>query len=300
MTREELRRALRLGQRVLGINARNLEYIYRMNPSKGFAVVDDKIETKLRLAARGVPVPATLAIFSGYRETRRLAGLVEGTDGFVVKPATSSGGKGILVVRRDPELGWVTPSRDGTRRVSLEDVREHVLQLLSGLVSPLRLHERVFIEELLRPDDLLGGISEGGIPDVRVLVSRDEPVMAMLRVPTRRSGGKANLHQGALGLGVDLATGRTVRAIMGTTSIDTHPDNGRPLAGIQVPHWERIVDLARVSSSAVELDYLGVDVIVDRDRGPLVIELNARPGLNIQLANGVGLREVLPAPEERP
>ena len=146
----------------------------------------------------------------------------------------------------------------------------------------------------LQPDDLLGRLSEGGIPDVRVLVARDQPVMAMLRIPTRRSGGKANLHQGALGLGVDLATGRTVGAILGTTSIDVHPDSRLPLAGIQVPHWERILELSRLSSSAVELDYVGVDVIVDRERGPLVIELNARPGLNIQLANGVGLRAVLP------
>jgi len=292
-----LRRALLLGERVLGINARNLEYVYRLNPTAAFAVVDDKIETKLRLAARGVPVPATLAVFTGYRETRRLADVVRSTDGFVVKPATSSGGKGILVVRRDPQLGWAVQYRDGFRAVSLEDVREHTLQILSGLVSPLRLRERAFIEELLLPDDLLGGLSVGGIPDVRVLVARDEPVMAMLRIPTRRSGGKANLHQGALGLGVDLATGRTVRAILGTTSIETHPDSGRPLAGVQVPHWERILELARVASSAVELDYLGVDVIVDRERGPLVIELNARPGLNIQLANATGLREVLPPPE---
>lgn len=295
--RAALRRALRLGERVLGINARNLEYIYRLNPTSGFAVVDDKIETKLRLAAHGVPVPATLAVFSGYRETRRLAELVEGTDGFVVKPATSSGGKGILVVWRDAQLGWVKASRDGPRPVSLEDVREHTLQLLSGLVSPMRLHDRAFLEELLQPDDLLGRLAEGGIPDVRVLVARDEPVMAMLRIPTRRSGGKANLHQGALGLGVDLATGRTVRAILGTTTIDAHPDSGLPLTGMQVPHWERILELSRLSSSAVELDYLGVDVIVDRERGPLVIELNARPGLNIQLANGVGLRAVLPGAE---
>ncbi len=37
------------------------------------------------------------------------------------------------------------------------------------------------------------------------------------------------------------------------------------------------------------LDYLGVDVLIDRDRGPVLLELNARPGLAVQLANRGGL-----------
>ena len=295
-----LRRILGLGDEVLGINARNLEYVYRWNARSAFRQVDDKIVAKEHLTAHGVPVPETIDVFGGYRDSRRLASVVEGLEGFVVKPSSSSGGKGILVVRRALDGGWVVLSRSGPRPVTVDDLREHVLQILSGLVSPLRLHERAFLETLLVPDDLLGGLSEGGIPDVRVLVARDEPVMAMLRVPTRRSGGRANLHQGALGLGVDLGSGRTTRAIVGTKSIERHPDNGRELTGLEVPFWPAILDLARRSSEAFELDYLGVDIIVDRHRGPLVIELNARPGLNIQLANGVGLRRLLPRVEDGP
>lgn len=37
------------------------------------------------------------------------------------------------------------------------------------------------------------------------------------------------------------------------------------------------------------LGYIGVDIVLDRDLGPLVLELNARPGLSIQLANKIGL-----------
>ncbi len=294
---DAVRRILALGDEVLGINARNLEYVYRWNARAAFRRIDDKIEAKTRLAEVGVPVPETIDVFAGYRDSRRLASAVEGLDGFVVKPSCSSGGKGILVVRRASGGGWTVSSRSGPRAVTTEDIREHVLQILSGLVSPLRLHERAFLETLLVPDDLLGALSEGGIPDVRVLLARDEPVMAMLRIPTARSGGRANLHQGAIGLGVDLVTGRTTRAISGTTPIERHPDNGRALRGLEVPCWPAILDLARRSSAAFDLDYVGVDVIIDRHRGPLVIELNARPGLNIQLANGVGLRRVLPPPE---
>jgi D-alanine-D-alanine ligase-like ATP-grasp enzyme len=38
-----------------------------------------------------------------------------------------------------------------------------------------------------------------------------------------------------------------------------------------------------------KLGYLGVDIVLDRDKGPLLLELNARPGLSIQIANGAGL-----------
>jgi len=37
------------------------------------------------------------------------------------------------------------------------------------------------------------------------------------------------------------------------------------------------------------LGYLGVDMVIDRDLGPLILEMNARPGLAIQIANRVGM-----------
>jgi len=37
------------------------------------------------------------------------------------------------------------------------------------------------------------------------------------------------------------------------------------------------------------LGYLGVDMVIDRDKGPLILEMNARPGLNIQIANCTGI-----------
>ena len=36
--------------------------------------------------------------------------------------------------------------------------------------------------------------------------------------------------------------------------------------------------------------YQGVDIVIDKDLGPLILELNARPGLNIQIANQTGIR----------
>jgi predicted ATP-grasp superfamily ATP-dependent carboligase len=120
--------------------------------------------------------------------------------------------------------------------------------------------------------------------------------MAMLRLPTRRSRGRANLHQGALGVGVDLQRGTTTHAVLGNRSIDVHPDSGAPLRGARVPCWEPLLELARRAAQSIRLGYVGVDLCLDRSRGPLVIEINARPGLNIQLANLAGLRVRLTAP----
>jgi hypothetical protein len=37
------------------------------------------------------------------------------------------------------------------------------------------------------------------------------------------------------------------------------------------------------------LGYMGTDMVLDKEEGPMVLELNARPGLAIQIANGAGL-----------
>lgn len=39
--------------------------------------------------------------------------------------------------------------------------------------------------------------------------------------------------------------------------------------------------------------YFGIDIVVDASLGPSILELNARPGLSIQLATGRGLRRIL-------
>ena len=49
------------------------------------------------------------------------------------------------------------------------------------------------------------------------------------------------------------------------------------------------MNLAARSYELTGLGYQGVDLVLDKDKGPLILELNARPGLNIQIANRAGL-----------
>src|SRR5690606_27237946 len=139
-----------------------------------------------------------------------------------------------------------------------------------------------------------------GVPDIRIIVYRGVPVMAMMRVLTRRSGGKANLHHCAIGAGIDLATGRTLRAVMDDRVIDSHPDTGLAVCGFEVPDWNGLLELAASCQSAVGLGYLGADIVLDANHGPLVLELTARPGLSIQIANQAGLEARLNAVDALP
>src|SRR5205814_705639 len=144
----------------------------------------------------------------------------------------------------------------------------------------------------------LAPISIHGIPDVRIVLYRGVPAMAMLRLPTRESNGRANLHQGGLGVGIDLQTGETHNAVQANRRVLRHPDTGESLRGRCVPSWNAMLAMSRCVAEAVGLGYLGVDIVLDPGRGPLLLEANARPVLAIQHSNGMGLLPRLKAIDE--
>ena len=71
--------------------------------------------------------------------------------------------------------------------------------------------------------------------------------------------------------------------------IDEHPDTGALVSGLKIPHWDFILQTAARGYEVTELGYLGVDMVIDKDLGPMILEMNARPGLSIQIANCEGL-----------
>jgi alpha-L-glutamate ligase-like protein len=280
---------------VLGINRRNAEIIRRWNPRRLYPLVDDKLLTKRLALAAGMPVPELFGVIETQHDTRQLTAIVADREQFVVKPARGSGGNGVLVItgrRRDRFTKASGASLDDN------ELAHHISNMLSGLYSLAGQRDRVVVESYVRCDPRLAEISYQGVPDIRLIVFKGFPVMAMIRLPTHLSDGRANLHQGAVGVGIDLATGVTTRGVQEDRRIDEHPDTGQPLAGIPMPAWDRILEMAARCHEMTGLGYLGVDIVIDRDLGPLILELNARPGLAIQIANGSGLRRRLRVVEE--
>ena len=275
---------------VLGLNDRNANFILRHNPRRLYPLVDNKIQCKRRLQQHGIAVPELLGEISSQYEAGHLERRLAEFDQFVIKPACGSGGDGIVVIMARQRNGWVSGSG---RILSLTDLQYHVAGILAGMYSLGGQRDSAMLEALIHPDPVLKSVAPEGVPDIRIIVYRGIPVMAMMRLPTRRSGGKANLHQGAIGTGVDLATGTTLKAVMNSSVVDQHPDTSASIEAFQLPDWQELMLMAARCYNAVPLGYLGVDLVLDRDHGPLVLEMNARPGLAIQIANGSGLRSRL-------
>lgn len=271
---------------VLGINARNARFISAHNPRRLFPLVDDKLKTKALCLTHGIPTPDLHGTVEANGELRDLPRRLEKLEQFVIKPVRGAMGNGVLViVRREGPL-YVKASGVALDAVHLQ---HYVSGILSGLYSLAGHRDRAMIEYRVQLHPTFGAISHGGVPDVRVIVFKGVPAMAMLRLPTRRSDGRANLHQGAIAAGIDVATGRTHHAVQGSVLIGVHPDTGNRVIGVQVPAWDEVLRIAAVAADMTGLGYLGVDVVLDAAKGPLLLELNARPGLSIQIANFRGL-----------
>jgi alpha-L-glutamate ligase-like protein len=271
---------------VLGLNHRNAEYTLWHNPRKLYPLVDDKLRTKQLALRAGIAVPELYGVVEGEYQLRNLPGMLKQYSDFVIKPAYGSGGDGILLISGRSKDLYRKP--DGLL-ISQEELNHHVANIISGLYSLGGQPDRALIEYRVQIDPLFEAISYQGVPDIRVIVFLGVPVMSMVRLPTRMSGGRANLHQGALGAGIDLATGMTLTAVWRNDIVTEHPDTGDPVTGLRIPGWDELLRLAANCYQLSGLGYQGVDIVLDKDKGALILELNARPGLNIQIANRAGL-----------
>ncbi len=278
---------------ILGMNARNLDYVRPYNHTKGKRIADQKLLCKRVLKQAGIPVPGLIA---KIKNQAALDAFDWNTlpNSFALKPNRGFGGEGILVVyarkKNHPDT-WV--KADGST-VTVDDLKNHIRNILDGSFSLSNSPDIAFFEERLKLSKILKPYTYKGIPDIRVIIFNRVPVMAMLRLPTISSGGKANLQQGAIGVGIDMANGTTTTAIIGKGKrIEYVPGTRLLLSGIKIPRWKDILTMAVTAQDATGLGFLGADVAIDRDLGAVILELNARPGLSIQLANIAGLKERL-------
>ncbi len=278
------RRLRELG--ILGMNRRNAKCILDHNPRALYPLVDDKLRMHDLCRQINVPTPKVYLEVSSYATLRRLPELLGPLDDFVIKPNRGSAGRGVLVIVGREGKHYL---RHNGERLGIDSVRQHISDILSGMYSLGGQPDRAMLQQRIRLHPAFAAISYKGIPDVRVILYRNEPAMAMLRLPTKESNGRANLHQGGIGTGVDLETGFTNHAVQRNRVVARHPDTGNALVGMQVPYWDEVLEMSRRVSKAVSLGYIGVDIVVDVDEGPMLLEANARPGLAIQIANGRGL-----------
>lgn len=274
---------------VLGINARNLLYIRPYNPKKAIKLADDKIKTKQFLSAREIPVPKLYSIIRDLTELEKFDfNSLPGS--FALKPNTGYGGEGIIPVTEKENGHYVTA---GNKKLSQDELKDHIRDILDGRFSISNVSDYAFFEQYIFADERIAKYSYEGLPDIRVVVHNLIPIMAMLRLPTKESKGKANLHLGAVGVGIDIAKGETTHISYKNRIIDELPDGLGKIKGFKIPYWDQILTIASTVQLITNLGYMAVDICIDKNSGPVLLEINARAGLGVQIANLAPLRKRL-------
>ncbi len=275
-------------KKVIGLNERYLEFIRPHNKGKAIAIADDKLLTKKILRKHDIPVPEAIAVIKNGIELENFD-FNTLPNSFVIKPVHGTRGGGVeIFYNKDKEGKWI---RGEGSKMSPDDLKGHIKDVLDGRYSLHNEPDTALIEERIRPTKSFRYYTYKGTPDVRIIIMNNIPVMGMLRLPTKESLGKANLDQGAIGSGIDMAVGKTTTSIMGKAGyLEYVPETKIPLSGLKIPYWDKILRYSIEASKVTGLGFAAIDFLIDEDKGPVIIELNARPGLSIQLANDDGMR----------
>jgi len=225
----------------LAYGGNNIRYI---NPPKAICLERDKEETKGILAVKGIPVPKSFSA----RDADEILGMLEAGTRIYIKVRYGSMGKGISYFEKDK---WMT-------NFDFENGR--IVSRGSDYGWKFRevTRQREFLEELLKTDVVVEEAIEsmridGRRFDIRFYVCLGE----ILRIYPRSNGADAvttNISQGAKGESQDF--------------IGKIPPDA--LEGAKVYAVE--------SAHAIGLGLSGVDIILDSEGNPFVLEANSFPG----------------------
>lgn len=294
---------LKKSKAILGKNERDLKYIGLSFSKRGHYLPDDKLKTKKSLRKAGIPLAKTYKIIKSYNDLRTCS-WNKLPNSFVIKPNLGTHGRGILIVfgkkkkknndeQTKQNKTWVQADKT---IITVEDLENHILKIFDGLYSYATISSDIaFFEERLKIHPALKPYCSRGIPDVRIIIYNKIPVMAELRLPTPDSQGLSNLNRGGIGIGIDMNTGMTTsHGVWNEKQIDYLPGKKKLLlSGIKIPYWKEILELAIKTQDALKINFLGLDIAIDRERGPVIVEVNIRPGLKIQIANLAPLKSRL-------
>ena len=243
------------------------------------SALNDKLAFARQCAAHQLPtVPVVAAVENG--EVNWLAGdRLPGADLFI-KPISGRGGKG--AERWDHAGGGVFRNGAG----AMLDAQ----QLLERLRSRSRV-ARQLVQIRLTNCAALRDLNNEALSTVRILTclneeGRADAIAAVMRMATGKNNVVDNFHAGGIAAAVDLRSGRLGSASnLGMDArlgwIDRHPDSGAQIDGRVVPQWEALRDLAeRAHRAFPERVVIGWD-IAPTDSGPVIVEGNAAPDLDI-------------------
>lgn len=269
---------------ILGMNARNLRYIRTKNSSDAISLADSKLKTKNFLSTRWIPFAETYATLWSKQELNNFSFESIKSDYFIIKPNKWSQWKWILIVKKNKNVYEIW-DEEWTE----DEIRLHLIDILHGSFSLHGSSDTVVIEELLTPWIDFARYCDHGLADIRIIVYNYVPITAMVRMPTIHSGGKANLAQWWIWLGINIANGRIISLFQNKViHTDIFPLKYEWIRDKAIPFWDDILLFSAQVQAYTKLGYLALDWVITKN-GPKLLEINARAGLEIQNVNLVPL-----------
>lgn len=282
---------------ILWLNARNLLYIKPFNPKKNIRLANNKLKTKIFLEKREIPFPQTYGTIRNQSDLDNFSFGALPHHTFVIKPTHGSKGKGILIVKKttDEEGSHHYHVSNDTDKepITEKEIKNHISDIIDGKYTISNKRDTALIEEKLLPSSSFQQFCEWWLADIRVIVSNLVPVAAMLRVPTQASGGKANLAQGWVAMGIDIATWAITTLYYNNKRYTNYfPKPFAHLKGTKIEFRNTLLTYSSQIQLYVNLGYLALDWVITDD-GPKLLEINARAGLEIQNVSGLWLKQRL-------
>jgi len=308
---------------VLGINARNLSYIKKFNWKKEIRLANDKLATKKFLSERWIPFAKTYEVIKDRKQLFDVDFSKLPSQDFVIKPNRWSKGKWIYVVKYLWNINNIKEDQPKNsfekvkfkfhkivdkfqnmpnfpykykiweNVISDNELRRYILDDLDWKNSMTNGNDKVIVEEKLVPGDTFKEFCKFWLADMRIIVFNLVPVWAMVRIPTEKSGGKANLAAGGIWAWIDIWTWIIKSVYVNHKSYtNKFPAEYKHLKWIKIPYWDDILLWSSKIQYFVNLWYLALDWVITDD-GPKLLEINARAGLELQNITWVKLAKVL-------
>lgn len=272
--------------------------VERLNPTRYQKVSQHKVVEKAMLSLMGFPTPRFLGFF------HRARGVA--ADGLTLRNAADLGrvldacGEARAVIKLVE--GWggdqfraVDVLREGDT-LAFRDLANGQRLSAESLTQQLVSTDGYIVEAHLQQHDLLSALNASSLNTVRLWILKEPSgcrfAGAILRVG--RAGALVdNISAGGLVCPIELSSGQLMEVreshVLAPSS-HCHPDSGALVAGLRLPFWDEVLQLAQRALDAFpHMHFAGLDIAIAPD-GPRLIELNVKPDLLNALDFDVPLR----------
>lgn len=267
-------------------------YLPHYRSMKYSLITDNKIITEQFFRSLEIAQPETLCrVVDGilYSPVMKVTGFdqvqreltVHNYEKLFMKPVDGSGGQGILIFHRTEEGRYVTRDNIFFNREFVDALRkkpDYIIQ--AGIVQDPEI-SRIYPESV----NTCRIITENKNGTVRLVCGMFRIGRGQAEVDNASSGGitiNININSGKLG---------NIAMSYASETFTVHPDTRFEFRNFTIPRWDEIRNFAL--QSAVKLPFfthLGWDIALTAD-GPVAVEINCNPTIDIMDRTAGGLRE---------